>query len=627
MSGGSDSAKPDRASWPLQSTVRAANHAIDAVLAVALIGEIAAVLAGVISRVSFGYGLLWTDEVSKIALSTIAFVGGAAAYRDHHHAFLRLFLDMMPARWRLGVLVLIEWIIILVSAITAWASISLIEARSQEVMPILGISGIWVELPLTAGLVVTVIYALQRLAKYDFRQVILIGAVIALVAIIVFLTRSLWLPFLAGDAALVVGLILFMVAVVAGMPVGFALLLGAVIYLFASGNVPLVAVPQNMLDGVSHFLLLALPFFILAGVIMERGGISLRLVRFVHALVGHFRGGLLQVMVVSMYLVSGISGSKIADVAAVGSVMRDMLRREKYSLDEGASVLAASAAMGETVPPSIPMLLLGSITSVSIAALFLGGLLPAAVIALCIMVLIFVRSRRSGRMRMPRARWGAIGKAGLGGALPLLMPVILFAGILSGAATPTEVSTFAVIYGLILACLLYREMTLRQVWQAAIDCSILSGMVLFIVATASTFAWTLTIAQLPQRLVGVVNTLHGSQGLFLVSTIVLMIIAGAILEGLPALLILAPLLMPIAVQIGVNPVHYSMILLIAMGTGAFMPPVGIGFYICCAICKSAIESSSRAMVPYLAVLLIGLLIVAFVPWLTLSLPAAFGLGR
>jgi tripartite ATP-independent transporter DctM subunit len=360
---------------------------------------------------------------------------------------------------------------------------------------------------------------------------------------------------------------------------------------------------------------------------MERGGISLRLVRFVHSLVGHFRGGLLQVMVASMYLVSGISGSKIADVAAVGSVMRDMLRREKYSLDEGASVLAASAAMGETVPPSIPMLLLGSITSVSIAALFLGGLMPAAVIALCIMILIFVRSRRSGRERTPRARWGAIGRAGLGATLPLLMPVILFAGILSGAATPTEVSTFAVIYGLLLACLLYREMTLRQVWQAVIDCSILSGMVLFIVATASTFAWTLTVAQLPQRLIGVVSTLHDSQALFLLSTIVLMIVAGAILEGLPALLILAPLLMPIAVQVGVNPVHYSMILLIAMGTGAFMPPVGIGFYICCAICKSSIETSSRAMVPYLAVLLIGLLIVAFIPWLTLALPAAFNLNR
>jgi tripartite ATP-independent transporter DctM subunit len=273
------------------------------------------------------------------------------------------------------------------------------------------------------------------------------------------------------------------------------------------------------------------------------------------------------------------------------------------------------------------MLLLGSITSVSIAALFLGGLMPAAVIALCIMILIFVRSRRSGRERTPRARWGAIGRAGLGATLPLLMPVILFAGILSGAATPTEVSTFAVIYGLLLACLLYREMTLRQVWQAVIDCSILSGMVLFIVATASTFAWTLTVAQLPQRLIGVVSTLHDSQALFLLSTIVLMIVAGAILEGLPALLILAPLLMPIAVQVGVNPVHYSMILLIAMGTGAFMPPVGIGFYICCAICKSSIETSSRAMVPYLAVLLIGLLIVAFIPWLTLALPAAFNLNR
>ena len=603
-----------------------ADAAINTVVALALAAEISAVLLGVVSRTVFGYGLLWTDEVSKIALSIIAFVGGAAGYRDNHHAYLRLFLDLMPERWRQAGLILVEWLIILVAGIIAWVSIALIEARSQEVMPILGISGIWVGLPLTAGVALIAIYAIERLCKLEIRLVALTGVGMGALVLLVVASKSAWLPWLLGDGALAMGLLVFLVTILLGMPVGFALLLATVLYLYGSGNVPLVAAPQNMLDGASHFLLLALPFFILAGIIMERGGISLRLVRLVHALVGHFRGGLLQVMVLSMYLVSGLSGSKIADVAAVGSVTRDMLRREGYSLAEGASVLAVSAAMGETIPPSIPMLLLGSVTSVSIAALFLGGLVPAAIVALCIMVLIFQRARRLGRESAPRAPWRAIGRAGLGAVLPLLMPVILFAGILSGAATPTEVSSFAVVYGLLLACLLYREMSVRQVWQAVIDASILAGMVLFIVAAASAFAWTLTVASLPLRLVALISGLHQSQPLFLLGTILLMVVAGAILEGLPALLILAPLLMPIAVQIGVNPVHYSMILLISMGTGAFMPPVGIGFYVCCAVCRSPIEASTRAMLPYAVMLLIGLLIVTFVPWLTLALPAAFKFG-
>jgi tripartite ATP-independent transporter DctM subunit len=600
---------------------------VNTVLAVALAGELIAVFAGVISRSVFGYGLLWTDDFSKIALSVMAFVGGAAAYRDNQHAFLRFVLDLLPERWTRFGFVLVEWLVIVAAAVTGWDAIPLIVARSYESTPNLGISAMWIGWPLAGGLSIMVIYALQRLSAYEGRVVALVGAVVAAVLMAAISTKGVWAPLLGADAPMILCLVVLLVTVLIGVPVGLALVLGAMIYLFSSRNAPMIAAPQNMLDGVGHFVLLALPFFILAGMIMERGGISLRLVRFVHALVGHFRGGLLQVMVVSVYLVSGLSGSKIADVAAVGSVMRDMLRREKYSLDEGASVLAVSAAMGETIPPSIPMLILGSITSVSIAALFIGGLMPAAVVALCIMALIYVRARRSGRLTSARPPARVIAKAALGAVLPLLMPVILIVGILTGVATPTEVSSFAVFYGVLLACFLYRAMTLRQVWRAVIDGAILTGMVLFIVAAASTFAWSLTVALLPQRMIALITELHSGQWSFMIGTIVLMIAAGAVLEGLPALLILAPLLMPIAVQIGINPVHYSMVLLIAMGTGAFMPPIGIGFYICCAICNSEIESSSRAMIPYFFVLLIGLLLVALVPWFTLALPLAFELSR
>ncbi len=375
-----------------------------------------------------------------------------------------------------------------------------------------------------------------------------------------------------------------------------------------------------MVNGISNFVLLALPFFVLAAVVMNQGGISLRLVRFVQALVGHFRGGLLQVMVVSMYLVSGLSGAKSADVAAVGSVMREMLRRRGYSLEQAAAVLAASAAMGETVPPSVAMLVLGSVTTLSIGTLFIAGLIPAAVIALCLMVLIYAQSWRSPGLRSPRAGLREMAGAGLAGTLPLLMPVILLGGILFGVATPTEVSSFAVVYGLVLAGVIYRELGLRELVRGLVDCATVSGFILFILAAASSFAWTLTVARLPQRLIALLTGTHQSQGLFMVASIVLLIVAGTILEGLPALLILAPLLMPIAGQVGVNEIHYGIVLVIAMGIGAFMPPVGVGFYVTCAVCGTSIEKSARAMIPYLIVLCLGLLLVALVPWFTLFLP-------
>jgi len=378
-----------------------------------------------------------------------------------------------------------------------------------------------------------------------------------------------------------------------------------------------------MVNGTGNFILLAIPFFILAGLIMERGGISVRLVRFIHTLVGHWRGGLLQVTVASMYVVSGLSGSKPADVAAVGTVMRDQLR-ERHGAAEGAAVLAAAAIMGETVPPSIAMLIVGSITSVSVGAMFIGGLLPAALMALCLMMLIYSRARRVGTPREPRASWSQMTRAGLGAILPLLMPAMLLGGILFGVATPTEVAAFAVLYGLALAILLYREMNLAALARTILDTTALTGVLLFIFAAASGFSWTLTVAYLPQRLVALLHTIGGSTEIFMVGSILLLVIVGVLLEGLPSLNVVAPLLIPIAGRLGLSEMHYALVLIIAMGIGGFMPLAGVGFYVCCAIMRCDVERASRAMLPYLIVVLLGLLLVAYLPWVALALPRYFG---
>jgi tripartite ATP-independent transporter DctM subunit len=303
-----------------------------------------------------------------------------------------------------------------------------------------------------------------------------------------------------------------------------------------------------------------------------------------------------------------------------------MLRRERYSLERAAAVLAASAVMGDTVPPSIAILVLASVTNLSVGALFVAGLMPAVVMAIFLMALIYLQARRSKTARAPRASLRQFADAALSGVLPLLMPVILFGGILLGIATPTEVSSFAVVYGLVLAGLVYRELHFREFVRCVVDCAAVSGMILFILAAASGLAWAFTIAQLPHRLVGLLTGAHQSQWVFLLASILLLVVTGSILDGLPALVILAPILMPIASQLGLSPLHYGIVLVFAMGLGAFLPPVGAAFYVCCAVCETTIEDSAREMIPFVVALCLGLLVVALVPWVTLYLPLKFHLG-
>jgi tripartite ATP-independent transporter DctM subunit len=602
------------------------NALATAVVAVALIGELGVVFANVVSRSLFDTAFLWTDEVAKLALSTLAFVGGAIAYAHGQHTFVRVGLNALRPSLRDACLVASDLAVLLVAAVTGYASISLIEIRWTELTPILQLPAAWIVIPLSVSMLLLMFHATERLLLGRRAAVATVAAIIAAALMLAFATRPAWRAWFVGDGAITAALVLFFVTIFGGLPIGFALLLSTAAYLYLADTVPMVALPQNMVDGTGNFVLLALPFFILAGLIMERGGISLRLVRFVHALVGHLRGGLLHVMVLSMYLVSGLSGAKTADVAAVGSVMHDMLKKEGYDVSEGAAVLAASAAMGETVPPSIAMLVLGSITTLSMAALFVGGLIPAAVVAACLMALIWLRSWRAGAKVSRRAPLRAVMATAIGAVLPLLMPVILFAGILFGVATPTEVSSFAVVYGLILSFFVYRELDLATFLRTVLDSAMLAGMVLFILGAASGFSWALTVAYLPQRLVDLLHGIGDNTVLFLIGSIVLLIVVGSVLEGLPALIILAPLLLPIAGGIGISELHYGIVLLIAMGIGAFLPPAGVGFYVACAIMRTDIETASRAMAPYLVVLILALLIVAFVPWFTVFLPRRLNLG-
>jgi tripartite ATP-independent transporter DctM subunit len=603
--------------------LRLVDLAAESLIVAALLGELGLVLANVVARAYFHHSFLWADEIARLALSILAFIGGAVAYRRRDHAFVRVILSRLPSRAERGCLALADVVALFVAGITGFVSIEFLISSWGELTPIFQMPAALIALPLPVGMALLMVFAAVNLRRDHGAMALGVGAAFAATITIAALTRDTWLPLLGDDAAIIAALSLFFFAILAGVPVGFVLLLSTATYLWGTGTASLVVLPQTMVNGTGNFILLAVPFFILAGLVMERGGISIRLVRFIYALVGHMRGGLLQVTVASMYVVSGLSGSKPADVAAVGTVMRDELG-ERHGAAEGAAVLAASAVMGETVPPSIAMLIVGSITNVSVGAMFIGGLAPAAVMALCLMALIYVRARASGAPRIPRARAGIVARAGLGAILPLLMPGTLLAGILLGVATPTEIAAVAVIYGILLSSVVYREMTLRGFIRIAIDTAALTGVLLFIFAAASSFSWTLTVAYLPQRLVVLLQSVGDSQTIFMICSILLLILVGVLLEGLPSLNVLAPLLIPIAGKLGLSELHYALVLIIAMGIGGFMPFAGVGFYVCCAVMRCDIETASRAMFPYLIMLLAGLLVVAFVPWFTLFLPHYFG---
>ncbi len=596
----------------------------EVVIVAALLGEVFAIFLNVVTRTVFDQSFLWTEEVARIALATLAFIGGVVAYRRNHHTLLRVLLNRMPEHARLLCQAIAEIAVLGLAVLVFTLSLTVLEAQWWRDTPILELPASVFVLPLTVSMPMLAVYAADNLRRADRRAVLIGCAVVLLLATLLAGTRVFWLGSISSDDAAIVALVILLLTSCIGLPIGFALMGAAAAYFWLSGSVPMVALPQKIVDGTSNFVLLALPFFIFAGLIMERGGISVRLVAFVHALVGHFRGGLLQVMVVSMYLVSGLSGSKTADVAAVGTAMRGMLKREGYAAGEAAAVLASAAVMGDTIPPSLGILVLGSITQLSIAALFIGGIIPASVIGFCLMLLIWLQARRKNLPRTQRARMQVVLRSGLSAILPLSMPLVLFVGILGGVATPTEVSSVAVIYGLVLAMIVYRVMNVRTLLSAAVDSAMLTGMILFILAAATSFSWALTAANVPHRLVLVLQGLEGSNTIFLLGSIVLLVVTGMLLEGLPALNILAPMLVPMAGQFGLSGLHYGLVLLIAMGLGAFLPPAGVGFFVCCAIARTNIEEASRAMIPYVVVLAIGLLIVAFVPWFTLVLPRAFG---
>ncbi len=593
----------------------------DWLVGLSLLGELVVVLGTVVGRALFGDSLTWGQEVAHIALTVITFIGGALAYRRNYLLSLEAVTKRLPPTWRQIAQTTSEWIIAAISAMIVLASWPLLADGWEQRTPVLQIAHSWLVLPLTIGMVLFTLQALENLARRP--TAILLGSGLALAAVVALalLTRPLWNQWMQGPHTIELVLSLFMILLVLGLPIAFALVIGATLFMFATGLGNMVVLPRQMDDAVGNFILLSIPFFVLAGLIMAYGGLGSRIANFINALIGHVRSGPLQVMIVSMYIFSGLSGSKVADMAAVGTTMSDMARQRGYVRGEIAAILAASAVMGETVPPSIAILVLGSVTTLSIASLFVAGILPAVVLAIAIMLLAYYRARRSGMVTTARTPAKIVVSTGLHAILPLLLPIILVGGVLTGIATPTEISAVAVVFGAVLAGLVYREADRATFMRTLTETTVMSGMILFIVSAAAPFTWSMAIARVPDAVADLVAAAGNERWLFLLGTIVALIVMGSLLESVPALIIFGPLLLPIATEMGIDPLQYGVVLIISMGWGAFAPPIGVGMYVACVITRATVEEITRHLIPYLAILLLAIVLVSMVPQISTGLPA------
>jgi C4-dicarboxylate transporter DctM subunit len=412
---------------------------------------------------------------------------------------------------------------------------------------------------------------------------------------------------------------IFFILLLLGAPIVFAIGVGTTFALIV-GGIPLEVLPQKVFSGLAHFPYLAVPLFVLAGMLMETGGISKRIVELSNAMVGHIRGGLGMVVMVATIFFSDISGSSAADTAAIGSIMIPTMKKRGYAPNFSAALVTAAGGMGVLIPPCLTMVVFGSLTNTSIGALFLAGFVPGICMGIILMLLTYFIARKNNFPREERATFGQFLRASKRAALSLFMGVIILGGILLGIFTATEAAAVAVIYGFFLSVVLYREIKLSQLPKILWDASVVSGVVMLVVGISYGFGWVMAKEQIPVNLANFMLTLPGGKLVFLLAVNVLLLIMGMFFDASLSVVILVPILFPVALKLGVDPVHFGTFVVMNLGIGFTTPPYGISLFIASGIAKVPMSSIIKPILPYILTMIGFLLVVTYIPWFSLVLP-------
>ena len=587
--------------------------------------------AGVVSRYVFRQPFTWSDELASILFLWLAMFGAVVAYRRTEHMRMSALVDGADPRMKavLNALALVAGLAFL--GLIMYPALEYAIDEIMIVTPALEIPNVWRAAALPVGLGLMIVLGVLRIGRSaPLRDCAMAAAVVIGLGVALYLAKPMLMAM--GNYRLIVFFVILTGgAVLAGVPIAFAFGLGTFAHLALTTRSPLTIVVSRMDEGMSHIILLSVPLFVFLGLLIEITGLARGMVDFLASLIGHLRGGLRYVLLGAMYLVSGISGSKAADMAAVAPVLFPEMKKRGAKGGDLVALLSASGAMSETIPPSLVLITIGSVCNVSIAALFTGGLLPALVLALALCVVVWWRSRDEDMTGVVRASPRMIALCAVIAAPGIALPFLIRAAVVEGVATATEVSTIGIAYTLFVGVVywIFRKTSpaaharldpvrWNRMWSVLVDTAALSGAILLIIGAATAMAWALTQSGFSRELAGAMSRLPGGAAGFMAVSLVAFVILGSVLEGIPAIVLFGPLLFPIAKQLGIHEVHYSMVVILAMGIGLFAPPFGVGYYAACAIGRVDPSEGIRPIWPYLIALIIGTIIVAAVPWISIG---------
>jgi tripartite ATP-independent transporter DctM subunit len=589
---------------------------VEFVSAVLLVVVISLLLTGVVSRYVLSLPIVWIDEAASISFLWLAMLGSAIAIDRNEHLRLTLFLGLLPERYRafVGTLALVIVATVILALITP--AVEYVQEEWFVTSAALNIPMSYRASALVVGLVLMFVLAVGHAVREST-----LPHLAAAVVLVAALGLVGWLlsPFFLSLGYL--NILIFLVLVVAlcllaGVPIAFCFGMGTIAFILFSTHVPVIVLIGRIDEGMSSLILLSVPIFVLLGCVLDATGMGKAIVEFMASLLGHVKAGMSYVLLGSLFLVSGISGSKVSDMATVAPALFPEMKRRGHKPSEMIALLATGAAMADTVPPSIVLIVLGSVAGVSIAGLFTSGFVIAMVLLVVLAVLARIKAARENMEGVRRASLGVVVKTLVIAAPALVLPFLIRGAVGGGIATATEVSTIAVLYAIVIGIVLYGGIGLRKFYDMLVETAALSGAILLILGTASAMAWSLTQTGFANQLATYMTDLPGGWFSFMLVSIVVFLVLGCVLEGLPAIVLMAPIMFPIAARLGINDIHYSMVIVTAMNIGLMAPPIGIGFYIACKIGGVSPDEAMKAIWPYLGALIVGLLLIAAIPALS-----------
>jgi tripartite ATP-independent transporter DctM subunit len=589
---------------------------LEAITALLVAAEVVILFVGIVARYAFHSPLIWSDELASALFLWLAMLGSVVALRLGGHMRMTAFVNRMSPTQRpfFELLALFGAIGFLLAIMPA--AIDHAENEAMVSIMSLDISMAWRASAMPVGVALMIVTALLRFGERPAGQLLTalmvtaaaFGAMYALHPLLPALGRGNLLIFFIGVVT---------VTVFAGIPIAISFGLATLGYLALSTHVPISVLVARMDTGMSHPVLLSVPLFVFLGLLIEMTGMAAVMVRFLADLLGHLRGGMSFVLIGAMYLVSGISGSKAADMAAIAPVLFPEMEARGAQRGDLVALLAATGAQTETIPPSLILITIGSVTSISISALFTGGLMPGLVVGLILCAVVWARARRD-EQRGQRAPMRAVGRSLVIAIPALTLPFVIRGAVVGGIATATEVSTIGIVYSAIAGLAIYRKFDWRRLLPMLVQTASLTGAILLIVGAATAMAWAITQSGFSHVVAGWLVAMPGGAIVFMAISILLFVVLGSILEGIPVIVLFGPLLFPMARQVGIHEVHYAMVAILAMGVGLFAPPFGVGYYVACAIGRCDPDEAMRHIWRYLAAVMVGLAIVAAIPWISIG---------